>query len=236
MPEVRAEYLAPAELDAALEASSVAYLPLGSLEFHGPHLPIGLDALNAHGLCVAAAQKTGGIVLPCLYQGIGGGHTEYPWTIMMPTEQTVRSTLSETLRRLELFGVHTAVIFTGHFADQQLAMVDSLTAEWNREVRALKVIGTGVNRCESATLPSDHAGVFETSLLYSLLPDLVHIERLPMLAAYPSIDPGGDAMGVQRHDPSHPLWGVFGPDPRRADLSHASALRSSLVDWLASLA
>lgn len=235
-PEVRAEYLAPAELDAAIATSPVAYLPLGSLEFHGPHLPIGLDALNAHGLCVAAAQKTGGIVLPCIYQGIGGGHVTYPWTVMMPSEDTVRTTVRETLRRLEEFGIQTAVIFTGHFADEQLALVDSLTVEWNGESHALTVIGTGVNRCETATLPPDHAGAFETSLLYSLLPELVHIDLLPELTEHPSVDPGGDTMGPQRHDTSHPLWGVFGPDPREAELSQAAALKDSLVDWLASLA
>ena len=234
--EVRAELLAPAQLDAAIAAAPVAYLPLGSLEFHGPHLPIGLDALNAHSLCVAAAQKTGGIVLPCIYQGIGGGHTDYPWTIMMPSEHTVRLTLRETLRRLEQFGVTTAVLFTGHFADEQLAMVDSLAAEWNAESHNLKLVETGVNRCETATLSPDHAGAFETSLLYSLLPELVHIELLPEISTHPSLDPGGDTTGPQRHDQAHPLWGVFGPDPRLADLHQSIALKDSLVDWLATLA
>jgi creatinine amidohydrolase len=234
--EVRAEFLAPAELDAALAATPVAYLPLGTLEFHGPHLPIGLDALSAHGLCVAAAQKSGGIVLPSIYQGTGGGHSDYPWTIMMPDGEAIVALITQTLGRLEQFGVKTAVLFSGHFPDEQLAMVDSVAAQWNAENRPLTVIGTGVNRCQTATLPPDHAGAFETSLLYSLWPELVHTELLPPLASNPSVDPGGDTMGLQRHNPEHALWGVFGPDPREVDLQQATALKDSLVDWLAALA
>lgn len=183
--EVRVERLAPAELDSALADSSVVYLPLGSLEFHGPHLPIGLDALNAHGVCVAAAERSGGIVLPALYQGVGGGHTEYPWTIMMPSADSIRTIIRDTLRRLEQFGVKRAVLFTGHFADEQLALVDELAAKWNdtgtpSELRhRMLVLGTGVNRCASASLAPDHAGTFETMLLHSLSPELVHLDRLP---------------------------------------------------------
>src|SRR5690606_18487082 len=80
--EVRAELLSPEELDGRIAASPIAYLPLGTLEFHGPHLPIGLDAFTGHAVCVDAARRSGGIVLPSVYQGFGGGHGHYPWTMM----------------------------------------------------------------------------------------------------------------------------------------------------------
>ncbi|GAA4664295.1 creatininase family protein [Frondihabitans cladoniiphilus] len=233
--EVRAELLAPSELDAALAEAPVAYLPLGSLEFHGPHLPIGLDSLNAHGVCVGAAQRFGGIVLPTVYQGLGGGHTAYPWTIMVEAPYGVVAHLTTTLTRLEEFGVKTAVVFTGHFADEQLAMVDALAATWNEGERGMHVLASGVNRCDTAPLAPDHAGVFETTLLAAIAPELVHLDLLPSAAEHPAIDPSGDVAGPQRHDPSHPLWGVFGPDPRGADLGLAPALYDHLVEWLGGL-
>jgi creatinine amidohydrolase len=48
---VQAEMLLPHEIEAALAARAVVYLPLGSVEFHSAHLPIGLDGLNAHSVC-----------------------------------------------------------------------------------------------------------------------------------------------------------------------------------------
>ncbi|RFA11363.1 creatinase [Subtercola boreus] len=233
---MRAERLSPAELDVAIAAAPLAYLPLGTLEFHGPHLPIGLDAMNAKALCEAAALLTGGIVLPVVYQGTGGGHGDYPWTIMMPGPEAIVSHLESTLARLDSFGVRTAMVFTGHFADEQLDMVDDLTARWNAGPSPLRVVGTGVNRCPDAPLPPDHAGAFESTLLAATEPALVHLDRLPALDAHPSPDPAGDPFGTHRHDPAHPLWGVFGPDPRPADLSAAPALLAHLAGWLAALA
>lgn len=230
---VQAELLAPEELDAACAQAPVAYLPLGSLEFHSAHLPIGLDALNAHGLCILTAQRIGGIVLPPLYQGTGGGHSDYPWTMMMASPEGIRLHLEQTLHRLEAFGVQLAVLFTGHFADEQLAMIDGIAAEWRSSGgHTMDVMASGVNRSQSAPVAPDHAGVFETSLLHSLRPDLVHLDRLPSGTEFPSIDPDGDDQGAHRHEPSHPLWGVFGPDPRTLDLQSSGVLRDALVTWL----
>jgi creatinine amidohydrolase len=234
--ETRAELLSPAEVDAALERASIVYVPLGSLEFHGPHLPIGLDSLNAHGVCTAAAQRSGGVVLPVIYQGIGGGHGDYPWSIMMTAPTGLTAHLRTTLERLEGFGVRRAVLFTGHFAPEQLDVVDDVTAAWNATGSTLRVVGTGVNRCPDAPFAPDHAGVFESTLLHAIAPGLVHVERLPTLADRPAIDPDDDPYGVHRHDPDHPLWGVFGPDPRAADFSHSAALLDHLGDWLGELA
>lgn len=234
--EVRAERLSPAEIEARLAERSVVYLPLGTLEFHGPHLPIGLDALTGHGVCVAAALQSGGVVLPTVFQGFGGGHVDYPWTVMMSRGSGIASNLVDTLTRLEQLGVRTAVLFSGHFAPEQLDLIDAIASAWEDGDHRLRVVATSVNRCPSAPIAPDHAGVFETTLLSSIEPDLVHLDRLPDLATHPAVDPSGDPAGAQRHDPANPLWGVFGPDPRPADLGRGPALRDHLAGWLASLA
>jgi creatinine amidohydrolase len=226
---VQAELLLPHEIDAALAHRSVVYLPLGSIEFHSAHLPIGLDGLNAHGVCARAASTSGGIVLPTLYYGTGGGHTTYPWTIMAPAA-TLADLLTRSLQRLADFGVRLAVLFTGHFADEQLSMIDGIADEWNGGTTSLRVLALAVNRSD-ASVPPDHAGVFETSLLSAMWPDRVEIDRLPSLSDAPTIDPDGDVMGAHRHDPAHPLHGVFGPDPRAYDPDAAPGLLDEIVRW-----
>ncbi|TFB71190.1 creatinase [Cryobacterium glaciale] len=234
--QVQVEFLSPAELNAALADSPIVYLPLGTIEFHSSHLPVGLDALTAQGLCIDAARRTGGLVLPPVYQGTGGGHSAYPWTIMMPSDTAIRSNLQHTLDRLEEFGVQQTVLFSGHFPDEQLDLIDGFAIEWNTDPdKSMHVLATGVNRCSDAPIAPDHAGVFETTLLYAFWPELVHLDRLPSLDAHPAIDPGNDDQGLHRHDNSHPLWGIFGPDPRATDLSTSAVLREFLTAWLSNL-
>jgi creatinine amidohydrolase len=105
---VQAELLLPSELRTIMDACPVVYVPLGAYEFHGEHLPIGLDALNAHGVCLAAANRAGGLVLPPLFYGTGGIHTAYPWTIMMHDGTHIRALIVRTLERLEAFGAKTS--------------------------------------------------------------------------------------------------------------------------------
>jgi creatinine amidohydrolase len=231
--EVRAELLSPEEIDARLAVRPIAYLPLGTLEFHGPHLPIGLDALTGHGVCVEAAQRGGGVVLPVVYQGFGGGHKDYPWTIMMAGGEGIGAHLRATLTRLEELGVTVAVIFSGHFAPEQLDLIDAVAESWNAGERSLTVLATAVDRCPTAPLPPDHAGRFETTLLAGIHPELVHLDRLPPADTHPAVDPDADPYGPHRHEPEHVLWGVFGPDPRTSDLSAGRGLRDHLAAWLA---
>src|SRR6266851_4453496 len=130
-----------------------------------------------------------------------------------------------------------SVLFTGHFADEQLAMIDEIGHAWESESSsAMRVLSLGVNRQPDCPVEPDHAGIFETSLLAAMWPDRVHLDRLPSLTDAPASDPAGDTRGAHRHQPDHPLWGVFGPDPRGYDLGAAQRLLESQVSWLAAVA
>jgi creatinine amidohydrolase len=235
--EVRAELLSHLEIEDRLVGSSIVYLPLGALEFHGPHLPTGLDGLTAHGICAAAARLSGGVVLPTMYQGTGGEHSDYPWTLMMPSGQAIAENLLAMLRRLDALGVKTAVVLSGHFADEQRAMLKEIAINWPKDrSMTMRVITRTVADCDVAPVAPDHAGVFESLLLAAIHPDLVNVNKLPELSKNPSLDPEGNKFGSHRHSPNHALWGVFGPDPREIDIDKSAELFAALVEWLSSLA
>jgi len=61
--------LTPQEFQERLLEAPIAYLPLGTLEWHGRHLPLGADGLISSGFFVELAKKVGGIVLPMLFLG-----------------------------------------------------------------------------------------------------------------------------------------------------------------------
>lgn len=93
----RFELLLPWQLRDIVAISPIAYIPIGTFEWHCEHLPIGLDALTAHGLTLRAAAKSGGVVLPPLHYGTGGGHGDYPFTIMMPKPDEMEAQLAITI-------------------------------------------------------------------------------------------------------------------------------------------
>ena len=67
--EVRIAYLRPNEVIEKKKEKSLIYLPIGLIEWHGPHLPFGTDAFNAELCALKSAEQTGGVLLPTLYIG-----------------------------------------------------------------------------------------------------------------------------------------------------------------------
>lgn len=59
----------PDEVLSVREKSGILWLPVGPLEWHGPHLPFGVDAFNAESTALACAGEMGGLVLPTLFCG-----------------------------------------------------------------------------------------------------------------------------------------------------------------------
>jgi len=69
MRKLRYEEMLPHEIRQARQARPIAYLPLGTLEWHGPQNAVGLDGLKAHALCCRFAEAHGGIVMPTIFWG-----------------------------------------------------------------------------------------------------------------------------------------------------------------------
>lgn len=219
------ERLRPHQIEAALAERSLIYLPLGTIEWHCQHLPVGLDALTAHGLCLLAAEETGGLVWPALYYGTGGGHGAFPWTVMMPERVEIEAMLTQTLRRLGQMGVQEVMLFSGHFADEQLQMIDDMARDWNAQSHLPLVKAFAVNRTDVPGFPPDHAGLFETTLLDGLTEGLIDLSQL-----------GASVDQLDRFDPASPLWGIVGTDPRQPPPSDRATLVQRVLKEISALA
>ena len=89
----RFENITSIQLAAELKKAPVAYFSIGSLEHHGLHLPAGLDAMWIHQACLAAAEITGGVVLPPTFWGTGpclSGIENLPGSLLL-RETTIRT-------------------------------------------------------------------------------------------------------------------------------------------------
>lgn len=232
--DVQIELLRPSQIRAALAACPVVYQPLGTLEYHQEHLPIGLDALTAKGLCLGSARRHGGLVCPVLYFGTGGDHGEMPFTVMMPGPTEIEGLLRLSFQRFAASGVRLMVLLSGHFADEQIAMIQRLAAEWNAGESAMTVLALAMNMGKEdprVSMKPDHAGLFETTLLASFWPQTVDIAALPPMVPGEDVDAGRSPYGRQRLDPDHPLWSIFGADPRPYDPAGCAPLQAAMLDW-----
>src|SRR5437762_10561798 len=69
MRTIRFELLRPDEIIAERTRFPVVYQPIGPLEWHGPHLPYGMDPLHAETEARRIAESIGGVVMPTLFWG-----------------------------------------------------------------------------------------------------------------------------------------------------------------------
>lgn len=217
-PHGRMEVMLPDQLEEVLAAAPVAFVPLGTYEHHGWHLPICFDGIKAHALCERVAARTGGAVLPTYFYGTGGGHVGYKWTLILP-EKTVRPLLEATLDHLAAQGFKVVVLLTGHYPGEQVDMVHSLAREAGERHPGVKFIGLAERE---VTTPQpgdrgsgDHAAKYETSIGMALNPDWVALDRLtegrdPEQVTLPTTPRNGRST----HDPLHPLYAIHGQDPR----------------------
>ena len=97
------EEMYPEEFKSVLKANPIAFLPLGSMEYHGYHHVLGLDSLKAWKICQLAAKRIGGVVFPPLYLGVDA----FP-DIERLFRKIFESAYVETVNRIEGIQFHTA--------------------------------------------------------------------------------------------------------------------------------
>ena len=137
-----------------------------------------------------------------------------PWSGLMVDAEVLDLLIRAAPQRLAQFGVRRTVVFSGHFADEQLALIAEIARCWATQGSEMTVIARGINMFDGLAIPPDHARVFETTMLYALHPDRVDLDELESLEADPLATDGGDAVDDRddvRHDPAHRCGACSGP-------------------------
>jgi creatinine amidohydrolase len=174
------EMTAP-DVQSAAQAGAIVVLPIGAIEQHGPHLPVGTDCLIGQACAEAAlagarAQQEF-LLLPHISYGLSVEHDGYPGTVTL-SPQTVLSILTEVGASVALAGVKHLVIVTGHGGNEHIIEV---AAREIRRTHKLGVFCVELFRCMDGLGVSDddiHAGQFETSVMMHLRPELVGESRI----------------------------------------------------------
>jgi creatinine amidohydrolase len=165
--------LHPETLDAIHTRYPVAYLPWGALEWHGPHLPLGLDGMTAEALAERVARRTGGVVLPTTWWPV----TTLPHSSSLDLHSSlVRSLWDGIFTSLRAANWPIVVVISGHYAQgHELVLIQAAR-------HAIELHGQLVLAIPPLALVDedmlDHAALWETSMLLALRPDLVRLDAL----------------------------------------------------------
>jgi creatinine amidohydrolase len=228
------EHMTWNEAQAALGDHRLLIIPTGATEQHGPHLPLGTDAIVAFELARRAARRQGSVVAPAMHYTArssprsGGGGRSFPGSTGV-TGQTLIAIVRDVTSEFFRSGFRRIAYLNGHYENSQL-VYEALTEAIEPYQKTHKAIMVNwweqiqpedIGQIFGENFPgweAEHAGVAETSLMEELRPDLVRTGLkgeggTPRLAAYDIFPPPSDVIppnGVPwRSDPASPQIGKY---------------------------
>ncbi|MGD9828717.1 MAG: creatininase family protein [Hyphomicrobiaceae bacterium] len=174
------------ELVAKAKADAVVIMPVGSIEQHGPHLPVGVDTYLAEEVSRLAAEAVAGempiVVTPTLWCGMAEHHMAFggTFTLDIPTYHALLGCFMKSLAR---HGFKRVLIVNGHGGNT--APLAAFLSDFARETK-LKVRSTtyfelsspGMDKILEDQPHVRHACEGETSMLMVVAPGTVKTERL----------------------------------------------------------
>lgn len=172
------------EVKANIDKSQVAILPIGAVEAHGPHLPLGTDNYLAERLAERVAEKTGAFVLPTLPYGQVWSLKNFPGSITV-SNQSMISLLFDIGMSLHHQGFRVFVMLNGHLGNA-VALKEAARQLYEAvpDLKVLYLFYPGVKKItdEIRETPSAHTSYFhaceiETSYMLYLAEQYVDMTR-----------------------------------------------------------
>lgn len=185
MPVLHWEELTTATL-AALDADrAVAVLPVAAIEQHGPHLPLGTDAMIVDavaGRALAALAPDGPVLrLPTQRIGTSREHESFAGTLSHAPE-TLIAAWGEIGRSVRRAGVRRLVIVNSHGGQPQIVDLVALGLRRDHGMLVVRANLFAFALPDGVIAPDErrfgfHGGEIETALMLHIAPDLVRREH-----------------------------------------------------------
>lgn len=208
----------------------IAFLPLGAVEQHGPHLPLGTDVYLAEEYTRRVADQVDGLILPAVPFGYSWVWQDLPGTITVG-HQTLAAYLTDVIASVERNGFGMLVLVDGHESNTTIMKHVVRDYAAHSAFPVVRLFYPKMSDLQSEILSSGtwfgmiHACEFETSLMLDSRPDLVDMAKA--VKEYPDFSDdyhyGAEQLGNISDS------GVFG-DPTLATQEKGRQLFDRFVD------
>jgi creatinine amidohydrolase len=181
------------EFEATTKEKDFVFLPIGAIEQHGPHLPMGTDVIIGEYLCEKLAHATGGVLLHSLAYTPSFSLRLYPGTVRV-TDETFASTIVEIANALYQHGIKFIYAFIAHLGAVDACKAAERELLLHSQARLIRLVLPGYNEAIERYCTSErwhatyvHAEEFETSMILAIRPELVDMKKA--VREYPKRDP-----------------------------------------------
>ncbi|MBX5467383.1 MAG: creatininase family protein [Firmicutes bacterium] len=216
----------------AATAAPWGWIPIGSFEQHGPHLPLATDTLIAIALAEALADRFGGVLAPPVTVGCSQEHRRFPGTLSVPAA-LLAAWVQALVEGVAACGARWVALVNGHGGNYVLEHVAAEGTAQSQEALHLVVLPQARHweaALDRAGVPWKldrdlHAGAVETALVMALYPELGVVPPDPAQDVDPPAGPWVVAWGLDRYTPN----GVLGR-PSEATAEAGARIWQALVD------
>jgi creatinine amidohydrolase len=188
----------PHEVEDMIKESPIAYIPMGSIEWHGPHNILGVDSLKVIEICKRTVETTGGVLFPCINWG-AFNTMNFPFTYHF-SKRAFKKMTKNILKQSYDMGFRIVILISGHYPSAQIKQLMKNSRKYSKKYSDFFALGIP----EQKLVPDlgyfgDHAAHWETSMTMALNPSWVSLEKFPEGLNFVE-------RGIK--------YGVFGKDPR----------------------
>jgi creatinine amidohydrolase len=178
----------------------VLLLPVGAVEPHGPHAPLGTDSIISGAICDRAARELRGdaevrtLVLPAISYGVTRYSASFPGSVTISAD-TVHALVVDVCTALRGQGFRHIVIVNNHFEPEHVAALRRAAAQTHVAFLDLTRRRTAERLTDEFRSGAAHAGRYETSIIQATRPELLDTERMSVLPERPVNMPAAIAAG-----------------------------------------
>lgn len=218
------------EFDAGLQQTRSVLIPFGSVEEHGPHLPLSTDTLHALEVGRRLAERRALFVAPPVHYGVCRSTSDHPGTLSISTA-TLRALAIDIVLTLYRQGLRNFILLTGHAGGTHTATLIDAGEELLQRLGDARIavltefmLASREGQGLIETQGDAHAGEIETSRLLHSHP---HLVKGTAPAEFPQF-PAGILVRDKRQYWKSGVWG----DPQKASAEKGAKLEEAVVNAL----